>query len=240
MWNCWRLCSLGALLWGQSFVQEPLTHGIAVGPLLHSYGWGISLLVPKWHTPRRGTLWLGELTSYRLRSEARTRSAYRDQGGKDYVFGKLYYAYLLEIIWGYQYILMPRTAITHAQLSLFGGIGPAFTLLKPYYIEIAIPISANQAVIQVDTYDPTRHSYYDIVGEADFYLGFDQLRAVPGAVIQAGILLDIGKNPSLIRALALGGRWQFFSSPIKTLHQYPGRRDWLSGFMAFYIGNGWK
>lgn len=240
MWRYWRLCSLWALLWGQSFVQEPLPHGIAVGPLLHSYGWGISLVVPKWQTPRRGTLWIGDLTSYRLRSETRTRSAYRDQGGKDYVFGKLYYAYLLEFTWGYHYIAMPRTAITSTQLSLFGGIGPAFTLLKPYYIEIAVPISSSYAVIQVETYNPTQHFYHNIVGEADFYLGFDRVRAVPGAVIQAGVSLDVGKNPSLLRMLILGGRWQFFSAPIQTLHQHPGRRDWFSGFVAFYVGNGWK
>jgi len=48
-----------------------------------------------------------------------------------------------------------------------------------------VPISATQAFIKVDTYDPQRYTYLDIVGEAEFYLGFDKLRATPGVVGQS-------------------------------------------------------
>ena len=58
-------------------------------------------------------------------------------------------------------------------------------LLLHHYIEIAVPISATQAFIKVDTYGPQRYTYLDIVGEADLYLGFDKLRATPGVVGQS-------------------------------------------------------
>ncbi|MCX8112154.1 MAG: hypothetical protein N3E49_02995 [Bacteroidia bacterium] len=236
MWRYWLLCSgLGAQI-----VKEPLERGIALAPFLHSYGWGLSVYVPNWKGGRHGTFWMGDLTSYRSKYEGRIRSAYRDQGGKDYVFGKLYYAYLLELVWGYQRILVPRTLVSPFQVSLQVGIGPGVTLLKPYYLEIAVPISANQAIIQVDIYDPNRHSYNDIVGEADFYLGFDKMQAVPGLVGQAGVMVDVGKESSLIRSLALGVRVQNFTRPVKTLYQRPGRSIWASGYLAFYIGNAWK
>lgn len=251
MWKFWRLCKKGlgwlagwgawvGLLSAQGLVQEPLPHGLAVAPFLHTYGWGLSVYVPKWKGPRQGTFWVGDITSYRTKYEARVRSAYRDQGGKNFVFGKLYYAYLWEILWGYQYLFAQRAVTTPLQMSLQVGIGPAFTLLKPYYIEVAQPISATQAIIQVDTYDPNRYSYYDIVGEADFYLGFDKLRLVPGAVAQVGLMADVGRTPALIRSLALGVRVQGFAQPIQTLYQRPGRSWWVAGYMAFYIGNAWK
>lgn len=224
----------------QSQVIEPLPQGLAVSPFLHTNGWGLGVLVQNWKGPRSGTFWMGDLTSYRSKHESRTRSVYRDQGGKDFVFGKLYYAYLLEVLWGYQYVVAQRTFSTPLQVSLQGGIGPAFALLKPYYIEIAVPISTTQAIIKVDTYDPNRYSFFDIVGEADFYLGFDRLQAVPGAAAQAGVLVDLGREPALIRSLALGGRIQAFTRPIQTLYQRPGRSWWLSGYLAFYIGNAWK
>lgn len=183
---------------------------------------------------------MGDLTSYRSKYEGRVRSAYRDQGGKDYVFGKLYYAYLLQLVRGYQYIIAPRTITSPLQVSLQGGLGLSVGILKPYYLEIAVPVSSTQAVIEVDTYDPLRHSYTDIVGEADFYLGFDRIQMIPGFVVQAGVMMDVGKDPSLIRGLAVGMRIQGFARPLQTLYQRAGRSLWAAGYMAFYIGNAWK
>ncbi|MCS7188359.1 MAG: hypothetical protein RMJ66_01395 [Bacteroidia bacterium] len=240
MWRFWLQCSISAFLWAQSSVIEPFPHSLAISPFIHTYGWGISVMGQSWKSARHGFFWIGALTSYRTKYEARTRSAYRDQGGKDYVFGKLYYAYLSDFILGYQYIIAPRTVTTPLQVSLQGGIGPTFVLLKPYYIEVAVPISSTQAVIQVDTYDPNRHSYYDIVGEADFYLGFDKIRGVPGLTVQGGILVDVGREPSIIRGFTLGGRFQSFVRPIQTLYGRPGRTYWVSGYIAFYIGNAWR
>ncbi len=240
MWRFWRLCSGLVVGWAQSLTVEPLPHGLGVSPFLHTYGWGLGVYVPVWKTPRSGTFWMGDLTSYRTKYEARTRSAYRDQGGRNFVFGKLYYAYPFQLVWGYQYMLAPRTTTTPLQVSLQLGGGPTFLLLKPYYLEIAVPISATQAIIQVDTYDPAKYSYYDIVGEADFYLGFDKLRAVPGLVGQIGVMLDVGRSPTLIRSLALGVRVQGYAQPIHTFYPKPPRSWWTSGYLAFYIGNAWK
>ncbi|MEN2992034.1 MAG: hypothetical protein ABDH91_00570 [Bacteroidia bacterium] len=236
MWRYWLLCSVA--VWGQPI--EPYTHSIAASPFLHSFGWGLGVLVQNWSDPQRGSFWMGDFSSYRTKYETRTRSAYRDQGGKDYVFGKLYYAYLLELVYGWQYIVAHRTPTTPLQVSLQLGIGPALALLKPYFIEIAIPISSTQAIIQIDTYKPGQHTYYDIVGEADFYLGFDKVRGVPGGLVQVGALVDMGHSPALVRSLALGLRAQGFFQPIQTLHDKPKRSFWLSGYLAFYIGNAWK
>ncbi|MEN3041373.1 MAG: hypothetical protein ABDH66_07550 [Bacteroidia bacterium] len=237
MWKYWLLCSG---LWAQGLVVDPLPHGLSVAPFLHSYGWGLSVYVPKWKAARGGAFWIGDLSSYRTKYEGRTSSVYKDQGGKDFIFGKLYYAYLFQLLWGYQYIVAPRTLVSPIQVSLQGGIGPSFALLKPYYLEIAVPISSTQAIIQVDTYDPARYTYNDIVGEADFYLGFDKLRVVPGMVGQIGAAIDAGKDNTLIRTIAFGMRVQVFSFPGETMYQYAGRSIWTSGYLAFYVGNAWK
>lgn len=96
--------------------------------------------------------------------------------------------YLLKGVYAYQWVVWCRSAVSAAQVSLSVGAGPALGLTKPYYIitsRIAVPISATQAFIKVDTYDLQRCTYFGIVGEADFYLGFDKLRATPGVVGQS-------------------------------------------------------
>ncbi len=231
---------LSSGLLAQGAYIAPLSHELGVGVLLHSYGWGIGVAGRSWKDDRVAWAWQADLTSYRLREESRIRSAYRDQGGRDFVFGKLYYVYLLEGVYAYQRVLMYRSAVSMAQVSVSIGAGPAFALLKPYYIEIAVPVSATQAIIKVDTYDPQQYTYSDIVGEADFYLGFDKLRAVPGVVGQAALEVNFGQNPALFRALLLGARLQAFSSGIQSLSGKSPRQIWLSGILALYIGNSWK
>lgn len=231
---------LSSMLLAQGTHIAPLAHELGIGVCLHSYGWGIGVAGRSWKDDRWARAWQVDLTSYRLREESRSRSAYRDQGGRDFVFGKLYYVYLLEGVYAYQRVLMYRSAVSAAQVSVSIGTGPAFALLKPYYIEIAVPVSATQAIIKVDTYDPQLYAYSDIVGEADFYLGFDKLRAVPGVVGQAALEVNFGQNPALFRAILLGARFQAFSSGIQSLSGKDPRQMWVSGILALYIGNAWK
>jgi hypothetical protein len=229
------------MLWAQGGAYiAPLAHELGIGAVVHSYGWGIGLAGRSWKDDQWGWAWQADLTSYRLREEVRTRSAFRDQGGRDYVFSKVNYVYLLEGVYAYQRVVWYRSAVSAAQVSLSVGAGPALGLTKPYYIEIAVPISATQAFIKVDTYDPQQYTYLDIVGEADFYLGFDKLRATPGVVGQAAIEVNFGRNPALFRALVVGARLQAFAQGLQSLATKPPRQMWLSGILAFYIGNGWK
>lgn len=237
MWRCWALCSL---LWAQGGAVVPLAHSLGIGALLHSYGLGVGVTGRTWRDGEEGRFWQLDLSSYRLREETRIRSAYRDQGGKNYVYGKVNYVYLLEGVYGYQRLLAYRSAVSALQVSVQVGIGPALALTKPYYIEIAVPVSPTSAVIKVDRYDPNLYTYTDIVGEADFYLGFDALRAIPGAVLQAAVEFDFGRDASLFRALVVGARFQGFTEGVQSLALRLPRRYWLSGFMSFYIGNAWR
>jgi hypothetical protein len=236
----WRFWALSSVIFAQGGYVAPLAHELGVGVVLHSYGWGVGVAGHRWKDDRTGRAWQVDLTSYRLREEVRIRSAYQDQGGRDYVFGKVNYVYLLEGVFSYQRVLLFRSAVSAGQVSLLMGAGPALGLTKPYYIEIAVPISATQAIIKVDTYDPQRYSYLDIVGEADFYLGFDKLRATPGVVGQGAVEVNFGRNAALFRGLLIGVRLQAFSAGIQSLYEKPPRQVWVSGVLAFYVGNAWK
>ncbi len=236
MWKCWALCSA---IWAQGSLVLPLAHSLGVGALIHSYGLGLGVTGRTWTSERQARFWQVDLASYRLREETRIRSAYRDQGGKNYIYGKVNYVYLLEGVYGYQRLIAYRSTVSALQVSLQLGAGPALALLKPYYIEIAVPVSPTSAVIKVDRYDPSLYTYTDIVGEADFYLGFDAIRVIPGAVVQAATELEFGRKATLFRALVIGARLQGFTGGVQSLAMRPPRRYWLSGFMSFYIGNAW-
>lgn len=75
------------MLWAQGGAyRAPLAHELGIEAVVRSYGWGVGLAGRSWKDDQWGWAWQADLTSYRLREEVRTRSAYRDQSSRDYVF----------------------------------------------------------------------------------------------------------------------------------------------------------
>lgn len=221
-------------------MMPPLGKSLGIGPVAHLYGWGIGFLYQDWRGGDRGRFWKADLTSFRYRGEARIPSAYRDQGGKNYFLGRTAYVYWLQVGHGREWLLIPRSYQSRLQMSVGIGGGATIAVLKPYYIEVAVPVSPTQAYIQVDLYDPAKHSYSDIVGEGDFWMGLDKLRFIPGLHAEVFSNWDFAGRAEVIRSLVLSLRAQGFALPVEMSYVYRAYQFRLNFVVAFYIGNAWK
>jgi hypothetical protein len=221
--------------------KETPKHSLGLGFMIHSYGMGFQATYSTQKNERVRTTWTIVLASIKNRKEARIQSLYRDQGGKNYIYGKTNYFYTLTVSKGIHYILFGRKRIGNAQVTtgLQGGL--TIGILKPYYVEIAIPIGNNQATVETVPYNPAQHSYQDVVGEADYFLGFDKLSIIPGIRLQWLTGFDISVQPVFIRAVELGIQLDAFTQkvPLMGLHSLANQQFFVGGTVGFLIGNSW-
>ncbi len=221
--------------------KETPKHSLGLGFMIHSYGMGFQATYSNQKAEKLRTSWTLAITSIKNRKETRIQSLYRDQGGKNYIYGKTNYFYTLTLSKGLHYILFGRKRIGHAQVTTGLQAGLTIGILKPYYVEIAIPVGNNQATVETVPYNPARHSYQDVVGEADYFLGFDKLSFIPGIRLQWLTGFDISVQPVFIRAVELGIQLDAFTQKVDLMGIYsvPNQQFFFGSTVGFLIGNCW-
>jgi len=222
-----------------NYLFTPKKHAVALGLHLHNRGMGFDVRYTRALTDRWDLTVTESLESFKDPHENRIESLYRDQGGKNFLFGKLNYAYVNTISVGIERLVVPRTPSSRLSLSVGVSLGWNLALLKPYYLEIAKPINPTQAVIVVEAYDPSRHVYEDIVGEADFFKGMDQISAQSGARLQVYGHLNLAGSNLYVRALQVGARLDAYGQQLPLTAVNRNANLFLTGYVALLIGNAW-
>ena len=118
-------------------------------------------------------------------------SAYSDQGGRDYIYDKLNYCYVFAPTFGVSRKLISRSLFNRVGLRGTVSGGPLLALLKPYYVEVAVPFNGNQAYVETEKYDHTKYNYSNIYGAADYFLGMNEISVVPGARMKVATMVDL-------------------------------------------------
>lgn len=221
--------------------QEPNRNALSFGILAHTNGFGVE--VQQWLMPEDKLDFVIGLSfsSFRNPKELKIESAYRDQGGKDYIFDKKNFAYLLAPTFGVSKVLMPQNEFNRIGLRASVNLGPTLALMKPYYIEVAVPIPNNptQAYVEVDKYDAAQYNYSNIVGEADFFLGLNEITAVPGLRAKVSTTVDFSASQDYIRGLEVSFLTDIFFRKLEILDNTPNQNIYLGGSVSFLIGNAW-
>lgn len=234
--------SLLFLLPGIAFSQgkedKELSRSIAFGLFVHSYGTGLEVQASKFKNKNYLTAGF-TLSSYKSRKELKIESAYKDQGGKDYIFDKVNFAYVLAPTIGVGREWISKSDNNRISVRSTFSLGPAFAFLKPYYLEIARPINNTQAVVEVAPYDASQHTFTNIVGEADFFLGMNEITVTPGIRAKFNSQLDFSGGAEYIRAIELGLFADVFFKDLEILDIGSDRRAFIGGSIALLIGNAW-
>ncbi len=214
------------------------TRGLAFGVLAHSFGFGIDV---QYHLIRSNSslVFSTSLISYKNPRELKIQSAYADQGGKRYIYDKKNYAYVLAPTFGYSKNWISNSGFSKVGLSTTFSGGPILAFLKPYYIEVAIPFNGNQAFVEVDKYDASLYNYTNIVGEADYFLGLNEIRVQPGLRGEISTLIDFAGTRSLIRGIEVSAFGDVFAKPLEIFDLNNNRTFWIGGSIEFLIGNTW-
>jgi hypothetical protein len=214
------------------------TAGLAFGIVAHSFGFGFDVryIVPR---PRSDLFVSLSMSSQKNPRELKIESAYADQGGKDYVYDKQNYCYVIAPMLGVSRKLISRNLFNRVGVSASFSAGPLLALLKPYYVEVAVPFNGNQALVEVHRYDHTQYNYGNIYGVADYFLGMDELQVMPGGRAKVGTLVDFSAGSSYIRAIELSMFADVYAKRLPLLGANANKQLFVGGSVEILVGNIW-
>lgn len=217
--------------------KEP-TRGLALGIFAHTAGFGADV---QYHVYRDGLDIITGVTfaSIRHPKQLKIESAYADQGGKRYFFDKKNYGFVLAPTMGLSKVIIGQDAYSRVSVRTTLSAGPALGLLKPYYLEVAIPFSGNQAYVEVDKYDATKYNYSNIVGEADYLLGIGEMSVVPGLQAKFATMLNFAGNNDLIRAIEMNVYATYFMKSLDLMDLTEDKKLYIGGGISFLFGDKW-
>ncbi len=115
--------------------------------------------------------------------------------------------------------------------------GPLLGFLKPYFVEIAVPVSPTQAAIEIHPYDATQYSWGQIIGEADFFYQMNRVSLIPGLRLNAAGQLDFSGSKSYIRAVEFATFADVFIKQPQLLDQGKNKTIFIGASVALLIGN---
>jgi hypothetical protein len=226
-------------LWGWS-QQKPVTPtgGLAFGGFVHSFGFGFDVryIVPRTDKDFFFSL---SMSSYKNPKELKIKSAYSDQGGKNYVFDKQNFCYVIAPTVGISRRLIARNLFNRVGISATISAGPLLALLKPYYVEVAVPFNGNQALVEAHPYDPLLYNYSNIYGSADYFLGMNAMKLTPGARAKLGTQVDLSAGTAYIRAVELSLFADIYSKKLPLLGESPNKQLFVGGSVEILVGNIW-
>lgn len=172
--------------------------------------------------------------------ETRIESAFLDQGTR-YVYGKLNSLFLVTPYIGVEKPLFSRENHPHnlVQLSVGGQVGPAFGLVRPYYLEIYQQLARGLGAREIMAYDPEQHSYYDIIGVAGFLSSPWDLSLQPGISVRTYATLNFAENPRYITSLEFGLNADYFLDGVPLMVDVNPQQLFLGATIGLVIGGRW-
>lgn len=217
----------------------PNERSLAFGVFAHTHGFGFEVQSMRLKQSGSDFIFSLSLSSFKSLREQKVESAYVDQGGKDYVYDKMNYAYLLAPTFGFSKQVIPKTDFSRVSMRLSVLAGPTVAMLKPYYLEVVRPVSPTVGEVEVKPYDPAKYNWTNIVGEADFFLGIDQLKIRPGLRTRGALSLDFSRTKDYIRAIEIGVNGDFFPKAPEIMGTYQNPHAYVGGSIGILFGNAW-
>ncbi len=206
----------------------------SLGFHFYTFGWGFDVHQTFKASEKREYIFKLDIASLKNKNESRNPSIYRDQGGKAYIFDKTNYCYNLGLTYGQQWDIIPKGTINHVSFKIGISGGLAFAILKPYFIEV---INTRFSRIDVDQYSSSKYSINDIVGESDYFQGFDRLKLHPGLRLKLHSCLDLGHEKFLVRAIYTGMQADLFNQRPQIMDTTHNPQFFFSLFLGFMVGN---
>lgn len=206
----------------------------SLGVHFYTFGWGFDFHQTFRTNSSREHILKIDLASLKNKNESRNPSIYRDQGGKAYIYGKTHYCYNLGLTYGQQWELISKGTVNHVSFKMGVSGGFAFAILKPYFVEV---INTRLSRIDVDQYSSSKYTINDIVGESDFFQGFDRLKLLPGLRLKIHGSLDLGHENFLIRCIYTGIQADVFSQRPPIMDTVYNPQFFFSLFLGFMVGN---
>lgn len=221
-----------------SLAQEKNPHrGIYSGFLLKNNGWGgaISIYQPAKNKSRQMASLSFNTQKHRKEVNIVNTNA-RNQ--KPYVFGKINRVGVVKIQGGYQWRLTDFRNKDNIQLSFQLAAGAGIVILKPVYLDIYHPSSANDGIVIPERYNPNEHiNQLDILGSSRGRYGWNELSTKYTVGIMPAINVHWGGLTNAAKMFQTGAMIDFYPGGLPIMAFTNNPRVYYSLFMSFLIGN---
>jgi len=173
------------------------------GGSLNSNGWGINYRYGYWRNARNQFIIDGDFAYVKHPKEVKTSVAYNYNTYR-YVYGKENLFWELKGAAGWQkelYRKIDRNGIS-VRLYYAGGISLGFA--KPIYYKVFTTSGLGEIIYEEHLkFDPGIHQG-NIGGRGPFYMGFDELKLIPGLYGKTGFSFEYSRKDAVLHALEAG------------------------------------
>lgn len=170
---------------------------------LNSNGWGANYRYGYWRNARNQFILDGDFAYVKHPKEVKTSVSY-DYNTHRYVYGKENLFWELRGTAGWQkelYRKIDRTGIS-VRLYYAGGLSIGFT--KPIYYKVVSTSSIGEIINEeYMKFDPAIHQR-SIAGRGPFFMGFNELKVIPGLTGKAGLSFEYAQKDAILHALEVG------------------------------------
>lgn len=174
-----------------------------VGAFLNSNGWGINYRYGFWRDYKNQFIIDGDFSYVKHPKEVKTTVAY-DYNTHRYVYGKENLFWELKGTVGWQKELYRKHDKTGISVRLFYSGGLAIGFMKPIYYEVYTFSSIGEATNkEYMKFDASIHQT-QIGGRGPFFMGFDELKVLPGLYGKTGFSFEYSQKDAIVHAIEVG------------------------------------
>lgn len=173
------------------------------GGFLTSNGFGVNYRYGFWRDARNQFILDADLTYVKHPKEVKYTVAY-DFSTHRYVFGKQNLMWELKGVAGWQKELYRKHDKTGISVRMFYSGGLSIGFLKPIFYEVYTFSSIGEATnMEYMKFDPAIHQS-QIGGRGPFFMGFNELKVVPGLTAKTGFSFEYSQRDAILHALEAG------------------------------------
>ncbi len=173
------------------------------GGFLNTNGFGVNYRYGFYKNFRNQFIVDGDFSYVKHPKEVKTTVAY-DYKTHRYTYGKENLFWELKGMAGWQNELFRKIDKNGISVRLFYSGGIAIGFLKPIYYEVYSLSPVGEPIdMEYMKFDLSIHQNL-IGGRGPFFMGFDELKVIPGLVGKAGLSFEYGQKDAVIHALEAG------------------------------------
>jgi len=175
----------------------------SIGTFLNSNGFGVNYRYGFWRNARNQFILDGDFDYVKHPKEFKSTAPPYDYQTRRFVYGKENLFWELKGTAGWQKELYRKIDRNGISLRLFyaGGIALGFT--KPIYYKVFTTSGLEIIAEDYMKFDPSIHQL-NIGGRGPFFMGFNELKVIPGLTAKAGFSFEYSHKDAIIHALEAG------------------------------------
>jgi len=173
------------------------------GAFLNSNGFGLNYRYGFWRNARNQFILDGDFDYVKHPKEVKTTGVPYDFQTHRFVYGKENLFWELKGTAGWQKELYRKIDRNGISVRLFYAGGLALGFTKPIYYRVYTTSGVDIVSEDFMKFDPSIHQL-NIGGRGPFFMGFNELKVIPGLTAKAGLSFEYSNKDAIVHALEAG------------------------------------